>query len=151
MKPFVALMFLILFAICSHAQINDPVTWTYSAKKIADKTYDLHITATVGLNWHIYPQDAGNTAGGTTFTFITNPLIRFDGNVTETGKLEEFYDKNLKSVIKYYSNKVDFVQKVKVKSATATVVKGNINFVACNDKKCLPPKEVPFVIKIAAK
>ena len=150
MKTFISINFLIFFTVYANAQINDPVTWSYTSKKTADKAYELHITASVGLNWHIYPQDAGNERGATTFTFIPNPLIKLEGNVAEIGKLESFFDKNLKSVIKYYSNTVDFVQQVKVKSAAKTVVKGKVVFVACNDKKCLPPKEIQFVINLGA-
>ena len=142
---------LILLAGYANAQINNPVKWTYTAKKIADKTYELHMTATIDGNWHLYAQDAGEGPEPTTFTFTANPLIKFDGKVKEVGKLEKSYDKNFKSVSKYYGNKVDFVQKVKVKSSIATVVKGTVNFMVCNDRQCLPPRDVPFTIKVGGK
>ena len=78
-------------------------------------------------------------------------MITFDGKVKEIGKLEKSYDKNFKSVLKYYSKKVVFVQKVKVKSAVATVVNGTVNFMVCNDRLCLPPRDVPFTIKVGGK
>ena len=134
-----------------HAQINNPVLWSYSAKKIADKTYELHITATINGNWHLYAQDAGEGPEPTTFKFTPNPLIKFDGKVKEVGKLEKSFDKNFNSVLKYYANKVDFVQKVKVKSSIATVVKGTVNFMVCNDRQCLPPRDVPFTINVGGK
>ena len=142
---------LILLAGYANAQINNPVKWTYTAKKIADKTYELHMTATIDGNWHLYAQDAGEGPEPTTFTFTANPLIKFDGKIKEVGKLEKSYDKNFKSVSKYYGNKVDFVQKVKVKSSIATVVKGTVNFMVCNDRQCLPPRDVPFTIKVGGK
>ncbi len=142
---------MLFFAGFVHAQINNPVLWTYSAKKIADKTYELHITATIIGNWHLYAQDAGEGPEPTTFKFTTNPLISFDGKVKEIGKLEKSFDKNFNSVLKYYNNKVDFVQKVKVKSSIATVVKGTVNFMVCNDSKCLPPKDIPFTINVGGK
>ena len=142
---------MLFFAGFVHAQINNPVLWSYTAKKIADKTYELHITATINGNWHLYAQDAGEGPEPTTFKFTPNPLIKFDGKVKEVGKLEKSFDKNFNSVLKYYANKVDFVQKVKVKSSIATVVKGTVNFMVCNDRKCLPPKDVPFTINIGGK
>ena len=129
MKKIFLASLLILLAGYANAQINNPVKWTYTAKKIADKTYELHMTATIDGNWHLYAQDAGEGPEPTTFTFTANPLIKFDGKVKEVGKLEKSYDKNFKSVSKYYGNKVDFVQKVKVKSSIATVVKGTVNFI----------------------
>lgn len=151
MKKIFTFLFLVLFAGFANAQINNPVLWSYSAKKIADKTYELHITATLTDNWHLYAQDAGEGPEPTSFKFTPNPLISFDGKVKEVGKMEKSYDKNFNSVLKYYNNKVDFVQKVKVKSAVATVVKGTVNFMVCNDRKCLPPKDVPFSISVGGK
>ena len=142
---------MLFFAGFVHAQINNPVLWSYTAKKIADKTYELHITATINGNWHLYAQDAGEGPEPTTFKFTPNPLIKFDGKVKEIGKMEKSFDKNFNSVLKYYANKVDFVQKVKVKSSIATVVKGTVNFMVCNDRQCLPPRDVPFTINIGGK
>jgi thiol:disulfide interchange protein DsbD len=151
MKKIITGIFLLLFAGYANAQILNPVIWTYSAKKIADKTYELHITATIDGNWHLYAQDAGEGPEPTTFAFTANPLITFDGNVKEIGKMEKSYDKNFNSVLKYYAKKVDFVQKIKVRTDIATAVKGTVTFMVCNDRKCLPPRDVPFTINIGGK
>jgi len=144
-------MLLLVFATLANAQINNPVKWTYTATKIADKTYELHITANIDGNWHLYAQDAGEGPEPTTITFSSNPLLNFEGKVKEVGNMEKSYDKNFKSVLKFYGKKVDFVQKVKVKSPVATVVKGSVSFMVCNDRQCLPPKDVPFSISISGK
>ena len=133
------------------AQIENPVKWTYTSKKIADKTYELHMTATLDGKWHIYAQNAGEGPEPTTFSFTKNPLVKLDDKVKEVGKLEKMYDPNFKSELKFYSSKVDFVQKVKVKSSAATVVKGTVSYMVCDDRKCLPPKEIPFSIKVGGK
>jgi thiol:disulfide interchange protein DsbD len=151
MKKIIVAMFLVLFAGLANAQILNPVTWSYSAKKIADKTYELHITATIDGNWHLYAQDAGEGPEPTTIAFTANPLITFDGNVKEVGKMEKSYDKNFNSVLKYYAKKVDFVQKIKVRTAIATAVKGTVTFMVCNDRQCLPPRDVPFTINVGGK
>jgi DsbC/DsbD-like thiol-disulfide interchange protein len=151
MKKIFFAIVLVMFIGVADAQINNPVLWTYSAKKIADKTYELHITATIGNNWHLYAQDAGEGPVPTQITFTANPLIKLDGKVKEVGKMEKSFDKNFNSTLKFYANKVDFVQKIKVKSAIATVIKGSVNYMVCNDKQCLPPKDVPFSIKVEAK
>ncbi len=143
--------FLLLFAGFVHAQINNPVTWSYTSKKIADKTYELHLTATIDGNWHLYAQDAGEGPEPTSFAFTANPLISFDGKPKEVGKMEKSYDKNFNSVLKYYAKKVDFVQKIKVRSTIATVVKGTVTFMVCNDRQCLPPRDVPFAVNVGGK
>ena len=151
MKKIITGMILLMFTGLVNAQINNPVKWTYTAKKIADKTYELHMTASIDGNWHLYAQDAGEGPEPTTFSFTANPLIKFDGKVKEIGKLEKSYDKNFKSVLKYYAKKVDFVQKIKVKSSIATIVKGSVSFMVCNDRQCLPPRDFPFSINVGGK
>lgn len=133
------------------AQIINPVQWDYSSKKIADKTYELHITATLGDKWHIYAQDAGEGPVPTTVVYASNPLVKLNGKTKEVGKLEKAFDKNFNSTLKFYSKKVDFVQIVNMKSPVATMVKGTITYMVCDDKKCLPPKDVPFSISIGGK
>lgn len=151
MKQVLLAVVLLFMAGLAKAQINNPVLWSYNAKKIADKTYELQITATITGNWHLYAQDAGEGPEPTTFKFTPNPLVTFTGKVNEVGKLEKSFDKNFNSVLKYYAGKVVFVQKVKVKSAAATVVKGTVNYMVCNDRQCLPPRDVNFTIKVGGK
>ncbi len=133
------------------AQIENPVTWNYTAKKIADKTYEIQLTAGIAPGWHLYAQDAGEGPVPTAFTFAKNPLVTADGKVKEDGKLIKEYDANFHSVLKFYTTKVTFKQMVKVKTAAATVVNGTVEFMVCNDKKCLPPKEIPFSVKLGGK
>lgn len=129
---------------------QDPVHWTYTAKKIADKTYELHITAAIDGGWHIYAQEQPKEAISqpTTITFTKNPLV------TLTGKAKEMGDKKTQSIpdvgiTQYmYEGKVDFVQVVKLKSAVNTSVAGTIEFQACTEEMCLQPKSVPFKIDV---
>jgi len=151
MKKLSLAVIMLFFAVFVQAQINNPVLWTFSAKKTADKTYELQMTATITGNWHLYAQDAGEGPEPTTIKFTPNPLVSFQGKVKEIGKLEKSFDKNFNSVLKYYANKVVFVQKIKVKSAVATVVKGTVNFMVCNDRQCLPPRDVNFTINVGGK
>ncbi len=151
-KKIILSAMVLFFGIMAQAQIENPVKWTYTAKKISADTYELHITATIASKWHIYAQDIPE--GGavpTSFVFDKNPLLKTDGKVLEVGKMEKSYNKDFKMNLKYYSNKVDFVQKVKLKTAVSTIAKGKLTFMVCNDEKCLPPKDVTFAIKINPK
>lgn len=151
MKKVLLSLFVLAFFGAANAQIENPVTWTYTAKKIKAGVYELHMTAVLNGKWHIYSQQAGEGPEPTSFIFDKNPLVKTDGAVAENGKLTKEYDENFKSVLKFYNGKVDFVQKVNVKNNIATVAKGKVTYMVCNDKKCLPPKEVPFSIKIDPK
>ena len=136
-----------------NAQILDPVKWTYAVEKTGDKTYDLHITAFIDRNWHLYAQDSIESPRATTFNFMANPIVKLDGKVNESGELKNVYDPALRKTLNYYHGQVDFIQRVKKRSTAGTVIKGSVTYVVCNDidKKCLRPKEVPFAISIEGK
>ena len=137
-------------AFLNTASAQNPVSWAFTSKKISDKVYELHLTATIQPGWHLYsqkqPEDA--IAQPTSFTFNNNPLLNFDGTVKELGKVEKYTDKVLDISAYQYSNKVKFVQVVKLKGKVKTAVTGKLEFQTCDDKKCLPPKTIPFTIAL---
>lgn len=144
-------VFTMLFIVgVARSQTLNPVSWTFSAKKTADKTYEIHLTAAMQQGWHLYsqsqPEDA--IAIPTGFTFTKNPLIAMNGSIKEIGKLEKFHDEKLKLSANQYSEKVDFVQVVKLKSNVKTNVAGSVEYQTCDDKKCLPPKTVNFSVAL---
>lgn len=151
MKKFFFTLFVAFIFSGTYAQLNNPVQWDFTAKKISGNVYEMHLTATLGAKWHIYAQEAGEGPEPTSFSFTKNPLLAFDGKVKEVGKLEKSFDKNFNSVLRYYADKVDFVQKVKLKSSVPTVIKGTVTYMVCNDRQCLPPKDIPFSIKVGGK
>lgn len=134
---------------CAQAQ-QDPVSWKFSATKIADKTFEVTMVAEMKAGWHIYaqaqPKDA--IAYPTKFDFTNNPLVTRTGAVKELGKLQKFKDPSLGLTAHQYGNKVSFVQKVVLKVNAKTSLAGTVEYQTCDDKKCLPPKKVPFNIPI---
>ncbi len=148
MKKIIFSLFVLFAGITATAQ--NPVTWSYSAKKTADKTYEITIVATITNGWHLYsqiqPSDA--IAIPTSIKINNNPLVIKDGKIKEIGKLEKYKDKELGISANQYSNTVSFVQKVKLKGKVKTNVSGSIEFQTCDDKKCLPPKTVTFNVPV---
>lgn len=150
MKPILTLLVtLLVTANFALAQSSKQVKWTYTVKKVADKTYEVHMTATVNAKWHIYAQDAGVEGPlPTAFTFTKNPLLSLDGKVKEVGKLiskkEEVWGGN----VNFYEKSVDFVQVVKLKGNVKTSVAGKVAFMVCNDRECLAPSDVDFTVNI---
>ena len=141
---------LLFFASVSFAQPMSPVSWAFASKKINENVYELQLIATIQSGWHLYSQVQPNDAIAqpTTFNFNKNPLVDLDGKVKEIGKLEKYKDSKLDISANQYSQKVTFVQKVKVKGKVKTNVSGKLEFQTCDDKKCLPPKTVNFSIAL---
>ena len=149
MKRSLSLALLFFLAIVTHGQLN-PVTWNFTAVKLDEKTYEVHMKASIQSGWHLYSQkQPGNAiAIPTTFTINKNPIFSLDGKVKEIGKLEVMDDKELNLSANQYSGSVDFVQKIKLKSKIKTNFNGSVEYQTCDDKKCLPPKKVNFSISI---
>jgi hypothetical protein len=146
MKTFSTLIFLaVANTLCSQT----PVNWSYTANKIADKTYEVHIKAGVQSPWHIYSQTTPD--GGplpTKFTFSKNPLFVISGQPIELGKLLQKHEEAFGVDVKYFDGDVDFVQLVKLKSNAKTILSGTMEFMACNDEQCLPPTTNKFSITL---
>jgi len=136
----------IMLAGIAHAQMLNPVQWAFTTKKLADKTYEIHLTANIQNGWHLYsqtqPADAINIP--TEIIFNSNPLVSLDGKPKETGKMYVFKDNRLGISANQYTGQVDFVQKVKLKVNAKTNISGTVEYQTCDEKKCLPPKTLTF-------
>jgi len=142
-----AALFFLSLAVFSQAE--SPVNWSFSSQKKPGNVYEVAMSATVTKPWHIYSQFTPN--GGplpTKITFVSNPLIQIDGASGETGSMKTNHDPYFGVDVKYFSDKVSFVQTIKVKGSIQTELRGNIEYMVCNDSKCLPPVKQPFDIKL---
>lgn len=149
MKKVLAAAIFLLFSNILFAQIQDPVSWSVTSKKINDKTYEIHLTANLDNGWHTYSQTTPE--GGpfpTSITFTKNPLLTLDGKTKEVGKLEQHNEPLFGVDVKQFSNKVDFVQVVKLKAPVKTSVNVAVEFMVCNDKQCFPPKTQKFSVAL---
>jgi hypothetical protein len=149
MKTLLLPVFLLCFVLALQAQSSKQVKWTYSAKKIADKTYEVHLTAAISGDYHLYAQDAGGEGPiPTTFSFSKNPLINLDGKVKEVGKLVKKFESAWGHNVQYYESSVDFVQVVKLKGNAKTSLAGKVEFIVCSNERCLPPADVDFQVNV---
>ena len=144
---FIYNLLLIGFISTSNAQLEKPVTWSYSIKKLDNMHANVFIKATIDQGWHIYAQ-AGRSGGptATKILFNTNNNYLLIGKTIEPKpmtKFEKVYGFN----VNYFEKEVIFQQKIKLNSKQ-TVVKGKVEFMVCNKNQCLPPDEVSFSIPI---
>ncbi len=150
MKRLSLFVSMFILVVTASAQVPNVINWTFSAKKTADKTYEVHFTATLSPGWHVYsqtqPKDA--VASPTTFKINNNALVKLDGKIKEVGKMQVYKDPTLGISANQYSDKVDFVQVVKLKANAKTNLTGNVEYQTCDDKKCLPPKKTTFNIPL---
>jgi len=151
MRKFLLIIFLVISASNISAQIYDPVTWDFGYEKKGDKLYEIIFTATIEEHSHIYSMDIPD--GGpipTSFRFDTVAGYRLEGKTYEVTEPLEMLDEAFGFKIKTFSDKAEFRQKITALDPTFTV-KGAVNFMACNNATCSPPKDVDFELVIAEK
>jgi hypothetical protein len=124
-----------------------PVSWSFEARRTSTKDGAVFFKASIGPGWRLY--SLGRDAGGplkTTIGFAPSESFALVGNVVEPNPKVK-YDKYTDIKAGYFENAVVFQQNVTLK-VEKPVVKGEIQFVVCNDQICLPPKKVEFSIQI---
>lgn len=145
-KLIIALAF--LTAGIAQAQVLEPVKWTTSVEKISDSEYQLIATATIDAKWHLYSQTVPE--GGpvpTTFSFQGNSNYLKKGNTIEE-KGHTIKDPIFNMEIKFFEKTADFKQRIKVKTKEKFTVNGVVEFMVCDDSRCLPPTEVDLIFNI---
>jgi Disulphide bond corrector protein DsbC len=149
MKKLVVLAVVFFAALSGKAQLN-PITWSFSATKTGDKTYEIQMKANIQTKWHLYSQTQPEDAIiiPTEFAITANPLFSLEGKIKEVGAMEKFKDKELGISANQYSKTVTFVQKIKLKANVKTNFNGSVEYQTCDDHQCLPPKKVNFSIPI---
>jgi DsbC/DsbD-like thiol-disulfide interchange protein len=150
MLRLVYLLPLLFFTISINAQSASKVSWKYSAKKLEGDQYEIRLSATIQPGWHLYSQNQTKDAIAlpTTIQFNKNPLVTITGKVKEVGKLYDEVEKATKTRSRFYKETVEFVQVISLKGAAKTAINGEIEFMVCDDKQCLPPETVKFSVKL---
>lgn len=130
------------------AQILEPVKWITSVSKISDTEYELIATATIDAKWHLYSQTVPeNGPIPTSFTFKGNSNYLKKGNTLEE-KGHTIDDPIFGMQIKFFENKASFKQRIKLKGNAPFKIDATVEFMVCDESRCLPPNEVDLVFTI---
>jgi thiol:disulfide interchange protein DsbD len=149
MKKIITLFSVIWITVSAAAQIQDPVDWSYSVKKVSADTYTFTATANIEGDWHIYSQTTGK--GGpvpTKINFNKNPLITVVGATKETGQVKQVYDDLFKTTVRYIGETATYTQTLKVRGGVKTNISGFVAYMVCDDRQCLPPSKKTFDLKL---
>ncbi|MBO3099433.1 protein-disulfide reductase DsbD family protein [Gelidibacter pelagius] len=124
------------------AQVLDPVKWSTSVEKISDTEYDLISKATIDRGWHLYSQDVPEDGPiPTTFTYDTGADAELMGNTTEE-EGRTVNDPVFNMRIKYFDDSAEFRQRINILNKELSIVKGEVEFMVCDDMRCLPPSYI---------
>jgi len=138
----------LVFSITVKAQVFEPVEWETSVEKISDIEYDLIAIATIDNGWHLYAQEVPEDGPiPTTFSYATTSDYKIIGETSE----EEGHtvdDPVFEMKIKFFEDKAEFRQRIKLLNQELSIVEGEVEFMVCDDSKCLPPDTVSLVFKM---
>jgi DsbC/DsbD-like thiol-disulfide interchange protein len=148
MKKALVIIAALFLTLGAYAQIVTPVKWAYAAKKTSPTEVTVLLKATIDPGWHIYSLNVKD--GGpikTSFTFAKSKDYTLVGPATEPKAITRF-EKAFNMDVSFFEKEVIFQQKIKLKSASVTAIKGQLEYMTCNDSKCLPPDDVNFSIPL---
>ena len=123
------------------AQILEPVKWKFSLNANSEIVFE----AKLDKGWHLY--DLNLPEGGpvsTVFNFETVKGAELTGPVATNSSVVKKFDKLFEMELRWYENTAVFVQKIKVTNPANFEISGNVTYMACNDKSCLPPTSEEF-------
>lgn len=127
---------------------DNQIQWTTSVEQIHKDTFLIKFKAEPLPGWVVYSQHIG--ADGpvpTTFTFDESKKIIPVGNVEEPiDEAVTEYDSLFFMDIRKYKHTTVFTQKVYAKCSSK--INAQVNYMTCDNKRCMPPKTEEFLIKV---
>ena len=151
-KKFFLILFCLFGFLFSEAQIFEPVHWNISHKLTGKTTADIIFKASIDDGWHLYGLSLPpNGPKPTSIVFEKIEHAQKVGNLQAASKLEKKFDSNFGMELSWYSKEAVFVQKISFSSIQNVRLEGYIEYMACNDKSCLPPTTEPFSIQLNSK
>ena len=139
----------LLASVIALLQPKSPVAWSFSGQAQEDGRVRVSCVAQLEEGWHVYatvlPSDQGPIA--TSFRFEPSTAFTVVGAVSEPEAKEE-YDPNFGMVVRYHGGAPAFEFLLQPTVQGPFTVKGEVEYMVCNDKTCLPPVAVAFAVEV---
>ena len=126
------------------AQIQEPIKFNTEWKQNTDTEAEIIFNAKIDNGWHVYSTELGD-GGPISATFNIDKIegAEIIGKLTPIGNEIDEMDPIFGMRVRYFKDKATFIQKVKITDKNY-LIKGYLEYGACNDENCLPPTSVDF-------
>jgi thiol:disulfide interchange protein len=135
----------LLMAATVQAQIENPVSWSFSTEDIVGQEATLVFRATIDPPWHLY--SANLPAGGPIPTkpyYNESEAFSLVDGIVEIPKPKIKFDKGFQMDVGTLEGTAEFKQRVRFQGGGSQVITGEIEWQACDDEVCLPPQTEDF-------
>lgn len=129
------------------SQVTEPVKWKFTMEKIEGGFVDIIATGTIEETWKTYGTQLAEGGPVKTSFGVTTEGAELEGETIEVTPSTEGYDSLFEMNITYFKEKVVLKQRYKLAKDQETIV-GYIEFMACDNAQCLPPKEIEFTFNV---
>ncbi len=153
MKKYIIILTGLVFLINNNSisQVFDPVKWTFESKEINNKKVDLIFEATIDPGWHLYGLNIPeNGPIATSIIFTDTAGYEITGKAVSVTNPEIKYDPIFGIDLELFSDKATFKQQIEKITKEDLTITGYVEFMSCDDQRCLPPKEVEFEFSLKA-
>lgn len=151
MIKFIQFSLLFVVSIFSlQAQNLDPVKWSSELTENSDNTLELKFTAAIEEGWTVYSMFTADDGPRPTELNFEDPVpVEKLGKAIETGHRKEGLDKLFDVEVIKFLDDLDYTvaQKLKVIDYDTPIV-GYLTFMTCDNKRCLPPKDIEFTFDL---
>lgn len=144
-KRFVFAAFLIIIPWVVSGQILDPVSWSFEKEQIEENTYELRFKATMDEGWHMYGlniPEGGPIA--TSVNFDDSEKVVVEGSPIPNPKPKVKHDPSFDMELELFSKEVVLTQRINRNTSEPFELTGYIEYMSCDDSRCLPPTEEEF-------
>jgi hypothetical protein len=140
-----SLLFVLLLTFTSFIHAQNHVKWTF---QYVAKSSTVIATGEIDAGWHLYSQKTDENAGPipTKMLIEASKNYKIMGSVVEGTVPHEIFDKNFESTVYLFESHYAAEQQINVKKPGT--LKGEMQYMICDDTKCLPPISVPFTLEI---
>jgi thiol:disulfide interchange protein len=142
---------LLVFINSGFNQILEPVKWEFTQERLSPQELHLIINVTIDENWYLYGQEIPDGGPIPTFFHIDeSEHFELIGGMEDLKSPEIKFDPFFNMDLPLFSNKAGFRQKVKILTDKEFKITGFVEFMSCDDERCLPPQEREFEYLINA-
>lgn len=136
-----------LFIFSNISSQNNHISWTAIYKAVSPTEGEILITGSVDKGWHTYSQQANDAVPfPTLISFKENKNYKLVGKAIESNAQEDF-DAALNEKLMVFTKKAEFKQKVVLTVKDAQTIAFKVEYICCDNTKCLPPTTVDLSVK----